>query len=240
MKNAAGTRFQDISFRARLTGAMYIPYILAAVPLALRSRLVVPSDAAATAANIAQSESLYRTTLMTDLLGYALYVVLAYLFYTLLRNVSRPWAAISVLFTLAGCVVQIAATALLTAPLLLLTGNVAHPMALRERQEMALLAIKLFSQAYSIGLFLFGMQWLVMGPLFARLIPLPIGWLLFAGGIGWVVLSSATLIAPSVAQAVRVPVMAVGGPAEIVLGLWLLFKGVRLRSGATSALPRRA
>lgn len=226
MKNASGMRFQDMRFRARLTGAMYIPYILAAVPLSLRSGLVVPSDAAATAANIAASETLYRTTLVTDLLGDALYVVLAYLFYSLLRTVSRPWAAISALFTLSGCVVQIVATAVLTAPLLLLTGNVAHLMALPQRQELALLAIRLFSQAYSIGLFFFGMQWLVMGPLFARLIPRPIGWLLFAGGMGWIVLSSATLIAPSVALAIRTPVMAVGGPAEIVLGLWLLFKGV--------------
>lgn len=190
----------------------------------------MPSDAAATAAKIAASETLYRTTLLTDLVGYALYIVLAYLLYVLLRPVSRPWAAFSLLFTLTGCVVQIAATAVLTAPLLLSTDNVAHLMALPERQEMALLAIKLFSQAYGIGLFFFGLQWLVMGPLFAtsRLIPRPIGWLLFAGGIGWIALSSATLVAPSVALSIRVPVMAIGGPAEIVLGLWLLFKGVNL------------
>src|SRR4051794_18071404 len=75
---------------ARLTGAMYIPYLAFGVPLFLRTPLIVPTDASATAANILASERLYRITVVTDLVSYGLYIVLAYLFYTLLRQVNRP------------------------------------------------------------------------------------------------------------------------------------------------------
>lgn len=224
-RSGVDSRSEQLVRRARLTGAMYIPYALAAAPLALRNTLIVPSDAAATAANIAASETLYRITLVTDLFGYAVYIAVAYLFYTLLRNVSRPWAAVSVLFTLAGCFVLIVVTGLLTAPLMLLSADAPHAMDLPQRQELALLAIKLYSRGYGIALLFFGLQWLVMGPLFSRLIPRWIGWLLFAGGIGWLLLSSGDLIAPSFAAAIRPVAMALGA-GELVLALWLVTKGV--------------
>ena len=223
--------------RARLTGALYIPYVIASVPLSLRTALIVPSDPAATAAHIQASETLYRATLVTDLLGYAIYIALAYLLYTLLRTVSRSWAAVSLLFTLAGCFVLIVATVIPVVPLLLLAGGFPHAMPLPDRQELALLSLKLYSQGYGMALFFFGAQWLIMGPLFAlsRLVPPPIGWLLAAGGVGWLALSACTLIAPPFAVAIRGGVMAVGALAEFALGAWLIIRGVN-----TSALQRSA
>jgi hypothetical protein len=213
-----------VARRARLTGAMYIPYLLFGVPLFLRARLIVPSDAAATAANILASESLYRVTVITDLISYFLYIGLAYLFYLLLREVSRPWAAVATLFTLAGCVVLIVSTALLTAPLLLLDNSAFHAIAPAQREELALVALKLFGQGYTIGLFLFGAQWLIMGPLFARsrLVPRLIGYWLLAGGVGWVALAVATLLGSPVRTTLQGFVLPVAGLAEIALGAWLL------------------
>jgi len=213
-----------VARRARLTGAMYIPYLLFGVPLFLRARLIVPSDAAATAANILASESLYRVTVITDLISYFLYIGLAYLFYLLLREVSRPWAAVATLFTLAGCVVLIVSTALLTAPLLLLDNSAFHAIAPAQREELALVALKLFGQGYTIGLFLFGAQWLIMGPLFARsrLVPRLIGYWLLAGGVGWVALAVATLLGSPVRTTLQDFVLPVAGLAEIALGAWLL------------------
>jgi hypothetical protein len=216
---------------ARLTGAMYLPYLAFGAPMFLRTRLIVSNDPAATAANILASRSLYELTIVTDLVSYALYVVLAYLFYLLLRDVNRPWAAISALFTFAGCVVLIAATTLLTAPLLLLDAGAFQAMPLPQRQELGLFALKLFTQGYSIGLFLFGLQWLVMGPLFARsrLVPAAIGYWLLAGGVGWVALVVATLLGSPARLALQAIVLPVAGLAEVALGIWLLvFAGWRV------------
>ena len=213
---------------ARLTGFLYILYFLSALPLSLRARLIVPADAATTAARILASEATYRLTMVTDLASYLLYLGIVYLFYRLLKPISPPWAMVGALFATVGCIVLIMATALLTAPLLLLADPGVFVIGLPERQELALLSLKLFGQAYLIALFLFGAQWLVMGPLFAtsRLVPRPIGWLLTIGGGAWVVLSVATLLAPAIGKPLQGIVFPLGALAEIALGLWLLVKGV--------------
>lgn len=216
---------------ARIAGGIYLLYFIAGMPLILRSSLIVPTDAAVTAARITASEALYRTTIVTDLVGYSLYLGLAYLFYLLLRHVSRPWALLGTLFTIAGCIVLITATSALTAPLVLLTGNEFNALGEPERQELALLALKLYTQAFIIALLLFGVQWLIMGPLFALsgFIPKPIGYLLTVGGAAWVSFAIATLIAPPVGRAMQPVVLAIGSVAEIALALWLLLRGAKVR-----------
>ncbi|HLO20011.1 MAG TPA: DUF4386 domain-containing protein [Sphingomicrobium sp.] len=222
---------------ARITGGIYLLYFIAGMPLILRGSLIVRTDAAATAAKIAASETLYRATIVTDLVSYCLYLGLAYLFYLLLRNVSRPWALMGTLFTVAGCIVLIMATAALTAPLALLTGNEFTEIATPERQELALLALKVYTQAFIIGLLLFGVQWLIMGPLFALsgFVPRPIGYLLTLGGVAWVSFAVASLIAPPIGMAMQPVVLAIGSLAEISLALWLLLRGARSRTAGTAA-----
>jgi hypothetical protein len=219
---------------ARVTGGIYLLYFIAGVPLILRSSLIVPTDAAATAARISASETLYRVTIVTDLVSYSLYLGLAYLFYLLLRNVSRPWALIGTLFTIAGCIVLIMATAALTVPLALVSGNAFNAIGAPEREALALLAIKIYTQAFIISLLLFGVQWLIMGPLFvlSRLVPRVIGYLLTAGGVAWLSFAIASLLAPRVGVAMQPVVLAIGSLAEIALALWLLFGSARAKSVA--------
>jgi hypothetical protein len=222
---------------SRLTAGVYLLYFIAGLPLVLRASLIVPANAAATAAKITASEALYRTTMVTDLVSYMLYLGLAYLFYLLLRHVHRQWAFLGALFTVAGCIVLIAATSLLYAPLALLTGEYAHAIGLPERQELALLSIKVYNQAFIIGLLLFGVQWLIMGPLFAasRIIPRAVGYLLTAGGVAWVSFAIASLISPPIAAAIRPFVLAIGSLAEIALAVSLL---VRRNADASLATSR--
>ena len=226
---------------ARITGGVYLLYFIAGMPLVLRSRLIVPMDAAATAAKIISSESLYRTTIVTDLVSYSLYLGLAYLFYLLLRKVSQPWALMGTLFTIAGCIVLIVATAALTVPLTLLTGDTFNAMGAPVREALALLAVKTYTQAFVIGLLLFGVQWLIMGPLFAlsRLVPRLIGYLLTAGGVAWVTFAIASLIAPPVGVAIQPVVLAIGSLAEIMLALCLLF-GVGRRMSSAQPVSQAA
>jgi hypothetical protein len=224
---------------ARIMGGIYILYFIAGMPLILRSSLIVPTDAAATAAKITASEALYRVTIVTDLVSYALYLGLAYLFYLLLQGVSRRWALLGTLFTIAGCIVLITATAALTAPLALLNGNEFPAIGAQERQDLALLALKLYSQAFVIGLFLFGVQWLIMGPLFAvsGFMPKAIGYLLTVGGVAWVSFAVATLIAPAAGRAIQPLVLVVGSLAEFALAAWLLFG--RMRSVTVDGLEAK-
>ena len=67
-----GEEDSSISRIARITGGIYLLYFIAGIPLILRSSLIVPTDAAATAAKITASETLYRVTIVTDLVRYSL------------------------------------------------------------------------------------------------------------------------------------------------------------------------
>lgn len=212
---------------SRVTAGVYLLYFIAGVPLLLRSSLIVPASASTTATNIIASEGLYRITMVTDLVSYALYLGLAYLFYLLLRHVNHTWAFLGALFTVAGCTVLIVATSLLSAPLVLLTGTSPSAISLAERQELALFALKIYNQAFMIGLLLFGVQWLIMGPLFSasRVIPRAVGYLLTLGGVAWVTFAVAGLVRPPVAAAVQPVVLAIGSLAEIALAISLLIRG---------------
>ena len=213
----------------RTTAAVYLLYFVAGVPLLLRSSLIIPGNPSATAAKIIASEALYRVTMVTDLVSYALYLGLAYLFYLLLRQVNQSWAFLGALFTVAGCIVLILATSLLSAPLVLLTGNSYATISLAERQEMALFALKIYNQAFIIGLLLFGVQWLIMGPLFSlsRVVPRAVGYLLTLGGVAWVTFAVASLVRPPVGVAIQPVVLVIGSLAEIALAISLLVRGIR-------------
>jgi len=76
-------------FQARLAGVFAWIGTTEGFAIWVRSRLVVDSDAAATAHNILAHELLYRWGFVGDVISYA-----AYIFYTLLLyNLFRPYKA---------------------------------------------------------------------------------------------------------------------------------------------------
>jgi hypothetical protein len=209
----------------RLAGILYVFYFLSAAPLALRSSLVRLYDPAATAAHILASEQLYRGTIVSDLASYAAYIALTVLLAQIGALVSRTWAIIAALLSLSGCIVLIAATALLTVPL-------ASP----PSPQLSTLAFRLYAQGYNESLFLFGAFCAIMGALFVagRLLPRLLGMLLAVAGTAWIALSAANIAVPAIAAALAPYVLPLGAGAELALGLWLLVRGVNLKTVARS------
>lgn len=85
---------------ARLAGAMYLLTVALALfgELFVRSRLLVGESAAQTAANLLQSNTLYRWGLATDLLTFVGVVVLAWALFQLLRGIDSRLAMLALLF----------------------------------------------------------------------------------------------------------------------------------------------
>lgn len=216
-----------------LTGAVWFLYFLAAIPMALRAALIAPGDPAATAQHLAAGALLYRATILSDLVSYVLYIAFACLLYWLVRDTSRRWAALGTLVTLTGCMVLVVATAALPLPLILLEASTTHAIRLADRQELALLSLRTYGYAYTIALFFFGVQWLVMGPLLARsgTVPRAIGYLLALAGAAWLALSAATFLSPPLGTILRAGAMPLGALAELALALWLLLKGAQPPGG---------
>src|SRR5437016_6559660 len=92
---------------ARIAGAVYLSMVLTA-PFSLiyvPSKLIVRGNATATADNILAHESMFRLSIMGDLVGQVIFICLAIALYRLLRDVNKTWAWLMVSFVLVSAAV---------------------------------------------------------------------------------------------------------------------------------------
>jgi hypothetical protein len=216
---------------ARTCGILYL-YIIAAGTFAevfVRSRLVVPGDAAATARNIRDHETLFRIGFSAELLHLACDVAVAMLLYALLRPVDRNVSLLAAWMRLA-CIVILAMSSLSHFAALRLVEGARGLDALPagERDALASLAMRLHGDGYAISLVFFAFACLALGYLIFRsgYLPKAIGVLLGIAGACYLVNSFAHFLAPAFGAtlfpALFVPIFV----AELSLSLWLIVKGV--------------
>ncbi len=218
-------RIAEVSprFKARMAGLCYVLMIPAGFGLFLRGRLVVKGDAAATAANILAHQSLFRLAFAGDLLVVAIYVVFTVLMYDLMKPVSGSVSLLAAFFSLMGCAMQAFACLFAVAPLVVLgREQYLGVFKVDQLQSLAFLSLKLYSQAYGIGLVFFAFFCLVIGYLVFKSTFLPriLGVLIAASALAWMTF----LWPPFAAKYFRyILVMDLG---EALLVLWLLVMGV--------------
>jgi len=216
---------------SRVAGALYL-YIFAAGLFAeafVRGRLIVPGDAAATAANLLANETLLRIGFSAELLHLGCDVAIAAILYVLFRPVDRAVALIAAFMRLASAVVLAVASIGHFAALRLLSGvGYLDALPRGERQALALTALRLHADGYAICLVFFGFACLSLGWLVLKsgLIPKAIGGLLALAGACYLVNSFVGFIAPALAAKLFPGILVPAAVAELSLALWLLVKGV--------------
>jgi uncharacterized protein DUF4386 len=192
---------------ARIGGVLYLIIIVIGLygEAFVRERLVVSGDAAATAANIRAQESLWRFGIAAELFLLICAVVLAVIFYVLLRPVSRDLALLATSFNLISIALEAAYALHLVATLFPL-GNAGYLRAFTPEQldAMASLSAKSHGNGFGVALIFFGCFCLVGGYLIFRsgYLPKTVGVLMQIAGLCYLVNS--------------------------FLCLWLLVKGVNV------------
>lgn len=192
-----------------------------------RGSLIVAGDAAATARNIAASPGLWRAGLLADLAMQALDIPVIVLLWRLLRPLNENLALMATALNLVQTAVLVANRVQLLAPLELLGGAAGLGTAFspEQRELLALLAVQQHGQGFGIGLIFFGLACLIRGwPLAGPQSPLPrpLGWLLLAAGLAYLVNSLALLISPPLAQRLFPWVLLPALVGELLLALRLL------------------
>jgi Domain of unknown function (DUF4386) len=216
---------------ARVAGALYL-YIFVAGLFAeafVRGRLVVPGDAAATAANVLANEALFRVGFTGELLHLVCDVAIAAILYVLFRPVDRTLALLAAFTRLASAVIlAVASIGHFTALRLLSGAGYLEALDAGQRQALALTAIGLQADGYAICLLFFGVACLSLGWLILKsgLVPRAIGGLLAVGGACYFVNSVAGFLAPAVAVMLLPAILLPAAVAELALALWLVVKGV--------------
>ena len=209
--------------KARLAGLCYVLMIPAGFGMFLRGRLVVKGDAAATAANILAHEPLFRLAFAGDLLVVVIYIVFTVLMYDLMKPVSRSVSLLAAFFSLIGCAIQAFACLFELPPLTVLKHEqFLGVFKVEQLQALAYLSLKLYSQAYGIGLVFFAFYCLVIGYLVFKSTFLPriLGVLIAASALAWMTF----LWPPLAAKYFRY--LLVLDLGELSLVLWLLVMGV--------------
>jgi hypothetical protein len=216
--------------QARLTGALYLVIIVCALfgQAVVRSSVIVPGDATATAARILESELLFRLVFLGDLIAFLADVAVAALLYVLLRPAGRLLALTSSAFRLVGTAIYGANLLNHLAAMTVLDGGA---VAGAQPESLALLFLEIHGLGYDLGLVFFGVHCILLGwllvrsPAFARWL----GWLMVAAGLVYVAGSTTVFLAPAQAGALQ-PFYAVPLAGELALTLWLLIRGARSSS----------
>jgi hypothetical protein len=221
-------RFTEASphFKARMAGVCYLLGSLTSVlgQMVILGRLVVPGDAAATTANILSHEPLFRLGFASSFMAVPFHIVWALLFYDLFKPVNKSVALLAAFVMLVACTMWALSSLLYLAPLLILQeGSSLSAFTPEQLQAQSFVLLKLNAQAYDIGLIFFGLWCAVVGYLIYRstFLPRTIGVLEVLAGVGYL-----TLLWWPLTNYLHPYNLALAGPGEISLLLWLLVKGV--------------
>ncbi len=215
---------------ARIAGMFYLIIIVCGIFSEgfVRISLVVPQDAAATANNIQNSELLFRLGLIGDLFMVISDIVVAVLFFYLLRPVSEVLSTLAAFFRLGQAAIIGMNSLNHLSPLLLLAVATQGGWGEGQVNEQVLFFMSSHKYGYLISQVFFSFNCAVMGylllksPLFPNLLGYGVGLAALVYFTDSIVHFLAPNLAPKLAVMMVVPVV-----VELALCLWLIIKGAK-------------
>ncbi len=220
----------DTKLAARWAGAFYFLIIAGAILtlIFIDSALIVAGDTAATVNNIRAKEFLYRIGVAADTIMFFQVVLLAVFLYIVLRTVNKDLAFLALLLRFAEGILGAAAT---------LVGGVAPLLLLRSESSFdpgqlnALIQffLDLETSGMNFVLIFLGLGAIIYFYLFLKSKLIPSG-LAIWGLVTYLtmfVLGFVSILFPTVPEIISTILFASGTIFELVIGLWLLIKGVK-------------
>jgi len=226
---------------ARIAGAIYLsmvitgPFSLIYVP----TKLIVRGNAAATADNNLAHETMFRLSILADLVGQVIFICLAIALYRLLSGVNKTWAMMMLAFVLISAAVGFLDTLNNIAALILFRGgDFLSVFDKPQLNALGYLFIRLHSQGIFINELFWGLWLFPFGLLVFRsgFLPRFIGVWLMINCFGYMALSVVAIFFPpfyNVAFRWAQPVLF----GELVVMLWLLIKGAKVPAAPSPLQP---
>lgn len=231
---------------ATIAGVAYvIQYVTSVFPLFyLRPMLIAAGDPARTASNILAHEQLFRAAILLDVFTVAVLVVLNWALYELLAPVHLGLARLAAFFRLVE-IAEGAALAVTNFIVLSFVDGAAQPGSLeaRDLEGLVRVFVGVHTAGYNINLVFFGIGSTIYMYLLwrSRYVPRVLSMPGMVGSalapvvaLSWIVVpqlfAAASVAIRSLPVLALVALGAIAAPLlllELVLGLWLTFKGVR-------------
>jgi hypothetical protein len=238
--NKMTTRISEKSLLvyARVAGLAYIVIILLGIFSVsfIESNLVIPGNDAATVNNIMVNELRFRISVAGEIMMFVFVVLLSLALYVILKTVNKNLALLALLWRLGEAIIGGGITVLSgLIPLLLLNREVA----LETEQLHALVGLFLGvrNAGLDVVLIFIGMGGTLFCYLFLKSKYVPK--ILAAWGmltyISMLILAFTSIFLPNLSETIKMAFYAPGGLFEIIIGLWLLIKGINVKQWNTHA-----
>ena len=226
----------SINKTARAAGSLYLVIFCLGIfaELFIRQNLIVPGDAERTVNQIMASESLFRLSLVSDLIRYTLLILLPLVLYQMLKPVNKNMALIMLVVALASVPISMLNMLNYFAVLMLL-NNTGYLGAFGADQFPA--QVMFFIDLYGYGAYIpqfLGIWLLPLGYLVFKsgFLPRILGVLLMIGCFGYLIDAvSFFLFGNAIATLGLIAFI-----GELVFALWLLIKGVNVEAWKTLVL----
>lgn len=199
----------------------------------IREGLIVNDDAAATAANIAESNTLFRVGLLAFVAIFLIDIVVAWAIHIVFRQTHHDLSLVAAWSRLVYTVfLGVAAIFFFQALAFYGTTAVGDAIDPAERHAQALVGLELFNATWLIGLAAFGLHLIILGRLVARSTETPrwLGLAMIAAGIAYIVDTTAYTVLPDYTDHAGTLLVIVSVPSIIAegwFGLWLLTRARR-------------
>ncbi len=219
-------------------------YVLFAIPgffamVYVPSKLIVHGNAAATANNIAASETLFRLGIAAQLIGMAGFIFVALALYDLLKGVNRRHASLMVLLIVVSVPIAFLNELNAIAAFVLVRGaDFLSIFDKPQRDALAMLFLRLHGQGFVVAEIFWGLWLLPLALLVyrSRFLPRFLGVWLALAGFAWVILTLTGVLLPQYQDKVDTYSQpAVFG--ELAFMLWLVIKGAKPPALDATALP---
>jgi hypothetical protein len=226
---------QQMKEYARTAGVLYLIIIITGLfsEMFVRSGIIVPGDATATAANIESNTFLFRIGFISDLIMVMSDVGVALFLYLVLKPVNNGLSLLASFFRLAQATVLGINLLNFYLPLLLLNGG-DYLSSFNEDQlnSLSLLFLNAHSYGYLISGVFFGISCVILGYLIfkAEYFPKWLGILVVAAGISYLIDCVVNFLFPEFASTSEMLVMTIAVVSELSLCLYLLIKGVSIKN----------
>ena len=217
---------------ARFAGALYLIWIITGLfaMFYVPSQINMKGDAASTAQNILSNETLFRTSIVNDVLSGILWIIMVLVFYRLFKHVDKLQAKLLVALVVVQIPNIIFMEAFNIASLMTFKGEILKTFELAQRQDLAMLFLKINDYGVLIleafwGLWLFPLGILVYK---SRFLPRFLGIWLFITGVFYLALSFTDIMLPEYRNLVLNSVFALPAElGEVAFMLWLLIMGAK-------------
>jgi hypothetical protein len=192
-------------------------------------KLIVHGNAAATASNIAASETLFRFGIAGQLIGQAAFIFVALALYDLLKGVDRRHASLMVLLIVVSVPIAFLNEVNSIAALVLVRGaDFLSIFEKPQRDALAMLFLNLHHYGLVVAEIFWGLWLFPLGLLVyrSRFLPRFLGAWLIIAGFAWLILSLTGILLPQYQDKVNnfsQPAMF----GEIVFMFWLLIRGAK-------------